>query len=60
VAIFVNLIRRGASAVQNIGTVDLSVMDPASRTTDVVFPIPSKVPVRVRGVKGVEWAANHL
>ena len=58
--IFVNLIQRGSSAVYNIGTVDLWIMDPASRTTDVVYPMPSTALDRVRGVKGVEWAAPYL
>jgi putative ABC transport system permease protein len=58
--IFVNLIQRGSSAVYNVGTVDLWVMDPASRTTDVVYPMPSTALDRVRGVKGVEWAAPYL
>jgi putative ABC transport system permease protein len=58
--IFVNLIQRGSSAVYNIGTVDLWVMDPASRTTDVVYPMPSTALDRVRGVQSVEWAAPYL
>lgn len=58
--IFVNLIQRGSSAVYNVGTVDLWVMDPASRTTDVVYPLPSTALDRVRGVAGVEWAAPYL
>lgn len=59
-SIFVNLIQRGSSAVYNIGTVDLWIMDPASRTTDVVYPMPSTALDRVRGVTGVEWAAPYL
>jgi putative ABC transport system permease protein len=58
--IFVNLIQRGASAVYNVGTVDLWVMDPASRTTDVVFPMPSTALDKVRSVKGVDWATPYL
>lgn len=58
--VFVNLIQRGASAVYNIGTVDLWVMDPASRTTDVSFPMPATALDKVRSVKGVEWAAPYL
>ena len=58
--IFVNLIQRGSSAVYNVGTVDLWVMDPASRTTDVVYPMPSTALDRVRGVQGVEWAVPYL
>lgn len=59
-SIFVNLIQRGSSAVYNIGTVDLWIMDPASRTTDVVYPMPTTALDRVRGVAGVEWAAPYL
>jgi putative ABC transport system permease protein len=58
--IFVNLIQRGSSAVYNIGTVDLWVMDPASRTTDVTYPMPSTALDKVRSVKGVEWAVPYL
>jgi putative ABC transport system permease protein len=58
--IFVNLIQRGSSAVYNVGTVDLWVMDPASRTTDVVYPMPSTALDRVRGVAGVAWAVPYL
>jgi putative ABC transport system permease protein len=58
--IFVNLISRGASAVYNVGTVDLWAMDPASRTTDVSFPLPSTALDKVRSVKGVEWAVPYL
>jgi putative ABC transport system permease protein len=58
--IFVNLIQRGSSAVYNVGTVDLWAMDPASRTTDVVYPMPSTALDKVRSVQGVEWAAPYL
>ncbi len=58
--IFVNLIQRGASAVYNNATVDLWVMDPASRTTDVSFPMPSTALDKVRSVEGVAWAVPYL
>lgn len=58
--IFVNLIQRGASAVYNVGTVDLWVMDPASRTTDVSFPMPITALDKVRSVRGVDWATSYL
>jgi putative ABC transport system permease protein len=58
--IFVNLIQRGASAVYNVGTVDIWVMDPASRTTDVSFPMPSTALDKVRSVSGVAWAVPYL
>jgi putative ABC transport system permease protein len=58
--IFVNLIGRGATPVYNVGTVDLWVMDPVSRTPDVVFPMASTALDKVRGVEGVAWAVPHL
>ncbi len=58
--IFVNLINRGATAVHNIPTVDVWVMDPVSRTQDVVFPLPSTALDQVRSVPGVAWAVPHL
>jgi putative ABC transport system permease protein len=59
-AIFVNLLNRGATAVHNIATVDVWVMDPVSRTQDVVFPLPSTALDQVRSVPGVAWAVPHL
>ncbi|WP_343345335.1 ABC transporter permease [Sphingomicrobium sp. XHP0239] len=59
-AIFVNLLERGASAVYDIKTNDIWVMDPVSRTPDVVYPMPSTALDKVRGVPGVRWAVPHL
>lgn len=58
--VFVNLINRGATAVHNIATVDVWVMDPVSRTPDVVFPMPATALDQVRSVPGVAWAVPHL
>jgi putative ABC transport system permease protein len=58
--IFVNLVTRGATAVYNVPTADIWVMDPASRTADVAIPMPSTALDRVRSVPGVEWAAPML
>ncbi|WP_300974803.1 ABC transporter permease [Sphingomonas sp. LHG3406-1] len=58
--IFVNLIGRGATAVNNIATVDVWVMDPVSRTQDVIYPMPSTALDKVRSVPGVAWAVPHL
>ncbi len=58
--IFVNLLNRGATAVHNIATVDVWVMDPVSRTPDVVFPLPSTALDQIRSVPGVAWAVPHL
>lgn len=58
--IFVNLIERGASAVYNVPSADVWVMDTVSRTTDVNFPMPATALDRVRSVSGVAWAVPHL
>lgn len=58
--IFVNLIGRGATAVNNINTVEVWVMDPVTRTQDVIYPMPSTALDRVRSVQGVAWAVPHL
>jgi putative ABC transport system permease protein len=58
--IFVNLINRGATAVHNIATVDVWVMDPVSRTQDVVYPMPVTALEKIRSVPGVAWAVPHL
>jgi putative ABC transport system permease protein len=58
--IFINLIQRGSSAVYNVGTVDLWVMDPVSRTTDVSYPMPITALDKVRSVRGVDWATPYL
>ena len=54
--IFVNLLMRGASAANEITTIDIWVMDPVGRTTDVTVPLASTNLERVRGVEGVAWA----
>lgn len=58
--IFVNLLERGASAVFNVPTADIWVMDPVSRTTEVAYPMPATALDKVRSVPGVEWAVPHL
>jgi putative ABC transport system permease protein len=58
--IFVNLIDRGASAAFNVATAHLWVMDPASRTADVSYPMPSTALDKVRSVPGVLWATPYL
>ena len=58
--IFVNLLQRGATAVYNIGTVDVWVMDPVTRTQDVIYPMAATALDRVRSVEGVAWAVPHL
>jgi len=58
--LFVNLLNRGATAVYNIKSNDIWVMDPVSRTTDALLPMPSTALDKVRSVEGVAWAAPHL
>ncbi len=58
--IFVNLVTRGATAVYNVATVDIWVMDPVSRTPDVALPMPSTALDKVRSVPGVDWAVPML
>ena len=58
--IFVNLVERGASGVYNVGSPDVWVMDPVSRTTEVNYAMPSTALDKVRSVPGVEWAVPHL
>lgn len=55
--IFVNLLLRGATAVNEVSTADIWVMDRSGRTTDVTLTLPATDLERVRGVKGVAWAA---
>lgn len=58
--IFVNLLNLGAAGVFNNGHGTVFVMDRASRTTDVTYPMPSTALDAVRAVPGVEWAAPQL
>lgn len=58
--IFINLIERGAAGVYNNANGDVYVMDPASRTSDVIYPLPSTALDQVRSVTGVEWAVPQL
>lgn len=58
--IFLNLLERGASGIYNVPSADLWVMDQASRTIDVVYPLPSTALERVRSVPGIDWAVPHL
>ena len=58
--IFINLIERGATAVYNVPTGNVWVMDPVSRTVDVTYAMPSTALDRVRSVEGVDWAVPML
>ena len=59
-AIFVNLVERGASGVYNAPEAQIWVMDPVSRTTEVKYEMPSTALDEVRSVRGVEWAVPQL
>jgi putative ABC transport system permease protein len=58
--IFVNLLMRGASAVNEVSTANIWVMDPVGRTPDITLPMASTALDRVRGVPGVSYAAPML
>ncbi len=58
--IFVNLLLRGATSVNEVSTADIWVMDRSGRTSDVTLPMPATALDRVRGVPGVEWAAPMI
>ncbi len=58
--IFLNLIERGATAVYNTPAANVWVMDPVTRTTDVVLPLPSTALDKVRSVQGVDWAVPMM
>jgi putative ABC transport system permease protein len=58
--IFVNLLMRGASAVYDVPTANIWVMDPVGRTADVTLPMPSTALDRVHGVPGVAYAVPML
>lgn len=58
--LFVNLIFRGGVAVEEVATADVWVMDPATRTSDVIYPMPITALDRVRGVPGVDFASPML
>ncbi len=58
--IFVNLLMRGASAVYDVPTANIWVMDPVGRTSDVTLPMPSTALDKVRGVPGVAYAVPML
>ena len=56
VSIFVGLLGRASSAVDDVTEADVWVMDPAVKTVDVPYPLRNTALERVRGVEGVAWA----
>ncbi|BAM05111.1 FtsX-like permease family protein [Phycisphaera mikurensis] len=56
VSIFVGLLGRASSAIDDVTEADVWVMDPAVKTVDVPYPLRNTALQRVRGVEGVAWA----
>lgn len=57
VSIFVGLLGRASSVINDVRSADIWVMDPSVRTIDASFPMRDTELPRVRGVEGVAWAA---
>ena len=56
VSIFLGLLGRASSVVNDARAVDMWVMDPSVRTIDASYPLRDTELARVRGVEGVSWA----
>ncbi len=56
VSIFLGLLGRASSVVNDVREADLWVMDPSVKTIDVSYPLRDTELPRVRGVQGVAWA----
>lgn len=56
VSIFVGLLARASSVVNDVREADIWVMDPSVKTIDVAYPLRDTALPRVRGVEGVAWA----
>lgn len=56
VSIFLGLLGRASSVVNDVREADVWVMDPSVRTIDVSYPMRDTELGRVRGVEGVAWA----
>lgn len=57
VSIFLGLLGRASSVVNDVREADIWVMDPSVRTIDASFPLRDTELARVRGIEGVAWAA---
>ncbi|MDX1971379.1 MAG: ABC transporter permease [Candidatus Sumerlaeia bacterium] len=55
-SIFVGLLNRSASVINDIPAVDIWVSDPSVNNLDRIFPMRDTETTRVRGVEGVAWA----
>ncbi|MEM9882433.1 MAG: ABC transporter permease [Planctomycetota bacterium] len=56
VSIFLGLLGRASSVVNDVREANVWVMDPSVKTIDVSFPLRDTELPRVRGVEGVAWA----
>ena len=56
--LFIGLIQRGGTAVEAVPTANVWVMDPATQTVDVIYPMPVTALERVRSVRGVAFASQ--
>jgi putative ABC transport system permease protein len=56
VSIFLGLLGRASSVVNDVREADVWVMDPSVKTIDVPYPLRDTELPRVRGVEGVAWA----
>jgi putative ABC transport system permease protein len=59
-SIFVGLIGRSTTIINDIQDVDIWVMDQRVESVDGAWPLPSTDLYRVRGVPGVQWAVPLL
>lgn len=58
--IFVGLIGRAASIINDVPEANIWVMDPGVKNLDTVFPLRDTELARVRGVPGVRWAVPYF
>ena len=58
--LFIGLIQRGGTAVEAVPTANVWVMDPATQTVDVIYPLPPTALERVRSVPGVAFASPFI
>ncbi len=56
VSIFLGLLGRASSVINDVREADVWVMDPSVKTIDVPYPLRDTELGRVRGVAGVKWA----
>lgn len=59
-SIFIGLISRAGSIVDDTQEADIWVMDPGVKNLDTIFPLRDTELARVRGVTGVKWAVPYF